>query len=87
MRMIQDKVKNYGDHIWQLWQEEAVLVKRYRIDRVYFLVNMNAKPFMIQFFIATRDSSDRSYLLQIGRRSQFKKDLIPASTRLNLLSK
>jgi len=25
-RMIQDKLKNYGDHIWNLWQEKAGLV-------------------------------------------------------------
>lgn len=25
-RMIQDKLENYGDHIWQLWQEKAGLV-------------------------------------------------------------
>ncbi|QSO53016.1 hypothetical protein JZ785_03680 [Alicyclobacillus curvatus] len=64
-----------------------ILDERYRIDRVYVLVNLTTKPFVVQFFIMARDSADRCCLLQLGRRSRFKKDPIPAATRLGLVSK
>lgn len=63
------------------------LDSRYRIQQAYLLVNMIAKPFTVQLFIVAQDFADRSCLLQIGRRSQFKKDLMPAATRFGLLGK
>ena len=64
-----------------------VLDQQYWIECVEFLVSMNTKPFTVQFFVTARDSENRYYLLEVGCRSPFKKDLIPAATRYGLMSK
>ena len=63
------------------------LDQRYRVEQVYSLLNLTAKPFTVQFFLVAQDATGRSCLLQIVRRSPFKRDLYPAAKRFGLASK
>jgi hypothetical protein len=64
------------------------LDQRYRVKVVYSLTNLVTKPFTVQFFLISQDAAGRRCILQIGRRSEFKKDLLPAAAeRFELASK
>lgn len=63
------------------------LDQRYRLEKVYSVTNLITKPFTVQFFLTAKDATGRCCLLQMSRRSQFKKDLLPAAQRFGLTSK